>query len=89
MVINDKFVRIQSHTIFENLNADGIPSDYHKINNDNMQKFVKYIAAENWDTVYNATEAQSKYDQFILTYTKYYDSAFLTKHALLDAKTSE
>ena len=52
--------------------------EYHQIiindktNYANMQKFVEYIAAENWDSVHNAIDAQSKYDQFILTYTKHY-----------------
>ena len=54
-------------------------TDYYKINDENMQKFVEYISAENWDTVHNAVDAQTKYDQFILIYTKHYDSAFLTK----------
>ena len=84
LVLDNKIERAK----FNKISHENEYSDYYKINAANLQKYTEYISTENWNTVHNAADAQTKYDEFISTYTKHYNSAFLTKSTGMRRKIS-
>ena len=50
--------------------------EYRKFTNENLDKFRELISNESWTSVETALGAQAKYDTFIDTYNKHYNTAF-------------
>jgi hypothetical protein len=49
---------------------------YRRFNAENTEKFRRLISEETWAETESETDSQLKFDKFIDTYTKHYDSAF-------------
>ena len=71
------YITIALHDHRGTLEADNdISSQYSKINSDNLSNFHELLRTESWDTVTDATDTQTKYDNFIEIYSNHYSTAF-------------